>query len=78
MLRALQVLPDAQKDPLGLQVGRTCLDAHYAKTKSPTSVPTLAPTRSPTRAPTSKGKVAAAVEAVGAALGRLRGGAAVN
>jgi hypothetical protein len=79
-LVCFQVIPDAQVDPFGLQVGGTCLMVVTPPpTREPTAVsPTKSPTKSPTRAPTKKGKVAAAAEAVGAALGMgLRGAAAV-
>ena len=78
--RVFQVIPDAQVDPFGLQVGGTCLKVVTpAPTREPTAAsPTKSPTKSPTRAPTKKGKVAAAVEVVGAALGMgLRGAVTV-
>jgi hypothetical protein len=71
-LDTCQVVPDAQVDPFGLQMAGTCLKV---VTPAPTSAPS---TKVTTRSPTKKGKVAAAVEAVGAALGMgLRGAAAV-
>ena len=57
----------AIQDPLGNSLGQTCLNVKA----SPSSVPT---TMMPTKKPIKKTKVAAAVEAVGAALG-LRGAA---
>jgi len=50
-VRVLQVVPDAQVDPFGLQIGDTCLSVAAA---APSSAPTTtSPTRSPTRTPTT-------------------------
>ena len=66
------MVPDAQIDPFGLQMAGTCLKV---VTPAPSSAPS---TKVTTRSPTKKGKVAAAVEVVGAALGMgLRGAVTV-